>query len=198
LSRRALTHALDDAVVAAEALLGCLLVRATREGRRVAKIVETEAYPPGDPACHAFRGVTRRNRSMFGRRGIAYVYRIHRSFCFNVVTGPPGRGEAVLVRAIEPVEGDDLMAHARARAAVGSGAPSGYEIGNGPGKLCQALDIDLAMDGVDLLEADADAPLRLLPRCDVPRIITTTRVGISVAKRAKLRFVVRDSAWASR
>ena len=197
MSRRTLADALADAVPAAEALLGCLLVRATRDGRRVARIVETEAYPPDDPACHAFRGQTKRNRSMFERRGTAYVYRIHRSFCFNVVTGPAGRGEAVLVRAIEPIEGGELMTNARARACVGRGAPLGFEIGNGPGKLCQALDIDLAMDGVDLLGDDA-APLRLLPRRAAPRIVMTTRIGISVAKRAKLRFVVRDSAWASR
>jgi DNA-3-methyladenine glycosylase len=198
LSSRSLARTLDNAVDAAEALLGCLLVRTTDAGQCLARIVETEAYPPNDPACHAFRGMTERNRSMFARRGTAYVYRIHRSTCFNVVTGPPGRGEAVLVRAVEPVEGGEVMAEARARACVGRGSPSGVAIANGPGKLCQALGIGLELDGIDLLTSDVDAPLRLLPRSASPRVVKTPRIGISVATRTKLRFVVRDSRWASR
>jgi DNA-3-methyladenine glycosylase len=79
---------LVDARTAAPELLGCMLVREHRGVRRAGIIVETEAYPHDDPACHAFRGRTRRNATLFGPAGRAYVYRIHRSYCFNVVTGP--------------------------------------------------------------------------------------------------------------
>lgn len=198
MDRRSLDAALENAVGAARALLGCVLVRTTHEGVRTTRIVETEAYPQGDPACHAFGGRTKRNRTLFGPRGRAYVYRIHRSFCLNVATGPDGCGEGVLIRAVEPVDGIELMESARARATVGRRMPTGYNVANGPGKLCQALDIDSGFDGVDLLTVERNAPLRLLPRRTAPEMLVTPRVGISVATEAPLRFVVRDSLWASR
>jgi DNA-3-methyladenine glycosylase len=198
LTRRSLERALATAITAAPALLGCVLARRSAAGLRLARIVETEAYPPDDPACHAFRGPTRRNGAMFGRHGSAYVYRIHRSYCFNVVTGDVGSGEAVLVRAVEPIDGLALMAQARERATAGRRVPDGYEVTNGPGKLCQALDIDLGLNGLDLLSGGADSPLALLPGPRVRTIATTARIGISVAKTAKLRFVIRRSPWASR
>jgi DNA-3-methyladenine glycosylase len=198
LTRRTLERSLASAITAAPALLGCVLARRTKAGLRIARIVETEAYPPDDPACHAFRGPTQRNGAMFGQRGSAYVYRIHRSFCFNVVTGRVGSGEAVLVRAVEPVDGLALMVRARERSRVGHRAPSGYDLTNGPGKLCQALDIDLSLNGIDLLRGGADSPLELLPGRRVEMIAKTSRIGISVAKMAKLRFVLRRSPWASR
>jgi DNA-3-methyladenine glycosylase len=175
-----------------------VLVRKTREGLRSARIVETEAYPLGDPACHAFGGQTLRNRSLFARRGHVYVYRIHRSRCLNVATGRVGRGEGVLIRAVEPMEGLALMESARSRASVGRRVPSGVELTNGPGKLCQALDIELDLDGFDLLAAPSDAPLSILPRRENPAIMATPRIGISVATEALLRFVVRDCPWISR
>jgi DNA-3-methyladenine glycosylase len=162
------------------------------------RIVETEAYPAGDPACHAFVGETRRNRSLFARRGHVYVYRIHRSHCLNVATGRHGRGEGVLIRAVEPLEGTDLMQEARLRASVGSRPPSGVALTNGPGKLCQALDIGLDLDGFDLLAARHGSPLHVLPRRETPPIVATPRIGISVATHRLLRFVIRDSVWASR
>lgn len=198
MTRRSLERALASAITAAPALLGCVLARRTEEGLRLARIVETEAYPADDPACHAFRGPTRRNVAMFGRRGSAYVYRIHRSYCFNVVTGGVRSGEAVLVRAVEPIDGLALMVQARERSTAGQRAPDGYGITNGPGKLCQALDIDLNLNGVDLLRGGADSPLALLPGPRLQTIVSTPRIGISVAKTAKLRFVIRRSPWASR
>ena len=198
MDRQSLEASLGEATRAARALLGCTLVRTTPAGLRRARIVETEAYPAGDPACHAFRGETRRNRSLFARRGHIYVYRIHRSVCLNVATGRPGHGEGVLIRAVEPVEGVDLMERARTRASVGRQMPSGVNLTNGPGKLCQALDIELELDGFDLLAARDGAPLRVLPRRLAPPIVATPRIGISVAKNELLRFVIRDSAWASR
>jgi DNA-3-methyladenine glycosylase len=187
-----------DACTAAPALLGCVLVREHRGVRRAAVIVETEAYPHDDPACHAFRGRTRRNAALFGRAGRAYVYRIHRSHCFNVVTGPEGRGEGVLVRAVEPLEGIDAMTRARRRATVGSAAPRGAALTNGPGKLCQALGIDLALDGADLLDGHTSSRVYLLARAIEPRIGVSVRIGISQAREKRLRFYVEANPYVSR
>ena len=187
------------AAKAAPALLGATLLRLSRGKVRAGIIVETEAYPHDDPACHAYRGQTARNRMMFGRAGLAYIYSVHRSLCLNVVTGPEGRGEAVLLRAIEPCEGEKLMARARATASVASVAPSGRALTNGPGKLCQALSVTASHNGRDLLAPiDGGSGLYLLPRETRPEIISGPRIGISVATRAPLRFVVAGNRWLSR
>ena len=139
-----------DTVTVARALLGQRLVRAV-EGRRVAgRIVEVEAYDGADDsASHARSGPTARNASMFGPPGHAYVYFIYgMHHCFNVVCEPEGRGAAVLVRALEPVEGIEEM---RAR----RGGREGAALTNGPAKLCYALAIDRALDGADLVEGEA-------------------------------------------
>jgi DNA-3-methyladenine glycosylase len=197
---RALTRdVLADARSAAPALLGCILVREVRGVRRAGMIVETEAYLQEEPACHAYRGRTRRNASLFGRAGHAYVYRIHRSHCFNVVTGSEGRGEAVLVRALEPIEGVAAMERARRRATVGAGAPRGVALTSGPGRLCQALAIDLGLDGIDLLAPAGTKPrLYLLARAYEPRVHVSKRIGISQARDLLLRFTVEGNRWVSR
>jgi DNA-3-methyladenine glycosylase len=198
-TRDDLELALADTRSAARALLGCVLVREDRHGRRAGLIVETEAYPHGDPASHAYRGRSKRNGAMFGRAGTAYVYRIHRSYCLNVVTGPEDRGEAVLIRALEPIEGEARMVHARSRATVGRTAPTATALTNGPGKLCQAFEIDLGFDGTSLLVPHDRGPrLYLVAREDAPPIATSARIGISVARNARLRFFVRGNAWLSR
>ena len=189
---------LVDARTAAPELLGCILVREHRGIRRAGVIVETEAYPYDDPACHGYRGRTRRNATLFGRAGHAYVYRIHRSHCFNVVTGPEGRGEGVLVRALEPLDGVEAMRRARRRASVGTIAPRGASVTNGPGKLCQALGIDLALDGAELLDDHGSGRVYLLPRAFVPRIAVSVRVGISQARDERLRFYVETNRFVSR
>ncbi len=196
--RQSLEATLADVVEAARNLIGCYLVRNSDSGPRKVRIVETEAYPHDDPACHAYGGPTARNRSMFGPAGHAYVYRIHRSYCLNVVTGPIGRGEAVLIRAVEPVEGAALMEVARRGSTVGTRAPAGAAVANGPGKLCQALDIDLALDGADLLSRRHNSGLYLLERDDTPEISVTPRIGISKATDALLRFIDGNSSWVSR
>jgi DNA-3-methyladenine glycosylase len=166
---------------------------------RAGMIVETEAYTQDDPACHAYRGRDARNGSLFSAAGSAYVYRIHRSFCFNVVTGARDCGQAVLVRALEPLAGVEAIARARRRATVGRSAPCGVALANGPGKLCQGLGIDLRFDGADLLAPPAAAPkLYLLARTYVPRVAISVRIGISQAVDAPLRFFVPDSDWVSR
>ncbi|MCY2960420.1 MAG: DNA-3-methyladenine glycosylase [Planctomycetota bacterium] len=176
----------------ARALVGAVLAHDTREGIAAGRIVETEAYlAVDDPASHSHRGPTRRNASMFGEPGCAYVYAcygVHR--CFNVVTAPRGTGEAVLVRALEPLEGTELMRRRR-------GGVRDRELCSGPGKLCVALGIGLEHDGREL----ARGSLRLwIPRVPVPAasIDVGPRIGITRAAELPLRFVVRGTAWASR
>ena len=177
-----------SALELAPALLGCLVVRQGPEGPRIGRIVETEAYLSDDPASHSFKGLTPRCRSMFGRAGLAYVYRIYGiHHCLNVVTGPEGRGEAVLIRALEPLEGLDLMQAAR-------GTPR--DLTNGPGRLCQALGIDRNFDGEDLLASDR----LFIMKGDAPpeRIVERPRIGISQAVDLPWRFILEGNPHVSR
>jgi DNA-3-methyladenine glycosylase len=182
LARRPLT--------AAPLLLGTIVAAGNRSGR----IVEVEAYEgPDDPASHANRGPTDRNRVMFGPAGRLYVYRsygIH--WCANVVCGGPGRPGAVLIRAIEPLEGIEAMWGDRPKARTET------DLGSGPGKVCAALAITGDHDGVDLLAADA--PVRLIPDGPVgaERVVAGPRVGISVATDRPWRFAVADNPHVSR
>lgn len=150
----------------ARSLLGTIL--AVRSGRavRAGRIVETEAYVANDPASHAFRGPTPRNRSMFGRPGTLYVYRIHQVHCANVVTRP---GEAVLLRAVAPVS-------------------AGPGEGRGPGRLCRWMGIDRRDDGGDV----TTGRIRILPPwTPVPQVVRAPRVGIRRNAEAKLRFAIQ-------
>jgi DNA-3-methyladenine glycosylase len=181
------------ALVAARALLGCILER--RIGRAVlrARIVETEAYSQDDPASHCYGGQTPRNAPMFGRAGLTYVYvsyGMHR--CMNVVAGVEGTGEAALLRAVEPLQGIDRMIAARGW----QGKPV-RQLANGPGKLCAALSIGLEHNWVDLL---ADGELRLIPgRLDPQEtIIVTPRIGISKAVDWPRRFAISGNLYLSR
>lgn len=178
-----------DAVSVARRLLGARLVRIVDGERRSGIIVETEAYRQGDPAAHCHRGRTARNRSMFGRPGLAYVYFTYGSwFCMNVVCEPEGFGAGVLLRALEPEEGLEAMAAARG---------SDRDLANGPGRLCQALAIDLNLDGVDLL---AGGELFLEAGTPVPdsRVAQTPRIGISQARELPWRFAMVDNPHVSR
>src|SRR5690606_23427036 len=186
-----------DTVRAAQALLGCVLVRTDGASVRRARIVETEAYLRNDPASHSFRGPTPRNLPMFGPPGYAYVYRIHRAICFNVVTATEGVGEAVLIRAVEPLEGIEAMEEARRRRTVGRVLPARSALSNGPGKLCQAFDITLEDNGADLLRKGLASECRLWiePRSSRERIAVErdVRIGISKAREEMLRFFIADN-----
>jgi len=175
----------------ARALLGARLVSTVGGERAVGVIVETEAYGGvDDPASHAATrdGVTRRNASMFGPPRRAYVYRsygVH--WCVNVVTGDPGSPSAVLLRGLEPLEGEDVMlSRRRGRTPLAAG----------PGRLCEALAIDGGLDGHDL----GGPPLRLEPGWPVAdrRVGVSGRVGVRVAADRPLRFFVLDSPGVSR
>jgi DNA-3-methyladenine glycosylase len=150
-----------------------------------ARIVETEGYPPNDPASHAFRGETARNRAMYFERGFSYVYFIYgTSYCLNVASEAPGIGAAVLVRAAEPLAGRDEIARLR-------GGGSGRDLLRGPGRLCAGLAIDRELDGIDLCRGTG--PLWLArgePHCE---IVTSPRIGLTRAPEPAWRFFERGS-----
>lgn len=170
----------DGRVVAPE-LLNKLLVR----GERVGRIVEVEAYAGAeDPASHGFRGPTPRNEVMFGRAGHLYVYFTYgMHFCANAVCGPVGESSAVLLRALAPVAGLDLMRASR------PAAKRDRDLCSGPAKLCQAFGIDREQDGVDLVDGD---DVRVfddgMPPPEVPGV--SPRIGITLAVDEPWRWFV--------
>ncbi|MDQ2907975.1 MAG: DNA-3-methyladenine glycosylase [Candidatus Eremiobacteraeota bacterium] len=177
-----------ETVSLARFLLGAILVRDSAEGRAVVRIVETEAYAPGDGASHAFRGETPRNRSMFLRRGHAYVYRIYgTSECLNVSSERPGIGAAVLLRAAEPLGGCALMEARRGCTVHGF-------LCRGPGRLARALAVTRLEDGLDLC---APGPLWLAFGRPPISIATSVRIGLTKEASRPLRFFERGSPWVS-
>jgi DNA-3-methyladenine glycosylase len=183
---------LRPTIEVARALLGQTLIRDTDEGPTGGVIVETEAYlSAGDLGSHAARGHTPRNEVMFGSPGHVYVYRIHQVVCMNLITAPEGVPEAVLIRALEPTLGVELMRRLRGRNRLG-------ELCSGPGKLCQALGVRQADNGRDITRP----PLCVCVGQTVAEadIVTTTRIGLSAGKSADLplRFYLAGNRYVSR
>ena len=179
-----------DTVELARYLIGKVIVHDTHAGRLSGRIVETEAYPVGDAAGHAYRGKTQRNRSLFMKRGHAYVYLNYgTSLLLNVTSEVPGVGGGVLLRAIEPLEG-------RCEMKVGSRSTlRPADIGRGPGRLTRALRVDLAQDGSDLCGA---GPLWLAATAQpVGRIDKSVRIGITRDAHRVLRFYEAGNAHVS-
>ncbi|MBX4959201.1 DNA-3-methyladenine glycosylase [Rhizobium lentis] len=169
-----------DAIAVARDLLGCNLSVDGAGGR----ITETEAYFPDDEASHSFRGPTKRNGAMFGRPGNVYIYRIYGMYwCLNFVCHP---GSAVLIRALEPEAGIPAMMERR-------GTEMLTALCSGPGKLCQALGIDIAIND-RLLDR---APYALTPSAPVP-IVAGKRIGITKNAEAPWRFGIQGSRYLSK
>jgi DNA-3-methyladenine glycosylase len=174
-------------VEVARDLVGCTLVH----GRTSGVIVETEAYHESEPACHAYVGVTPRTRVLFGPPGTAYVYRSYGIHALvNAVCEAEGVGAAVLIRALEPITALDVMRERRGLHAV-------EQLASGPGKLTQALDIELELNGTDLV----GGPLRIGPRpagWEDVEVVSGTRIGITKAAELEWRFCAVGSRSVSR
>lgn len=181
-----------EPIDAAHALLGALLVRPGEGGApdRRGRIVEVEAYGgPEDAASHARFGPTARNRVMFGPPGIAYVYLVYgMHHCLNVVVGPPGRAAAVLIRAVEPLDGVAAMRDARAAArrprSRGRSDPrptADARLASGPGLVGQALGIDRTLTGIDLCDAASPLSLAMGAPPAAASVVATPRIGVDYA-----------------
>jgi DNA-3-methyladenine glycosylase len=175
----------------ARELVGMHLVRRTARGLCSGIIVETEAYlAADDPASHSARGRTRKNATMFGRAGLLYVYPIHARHCLNAVTESRGIASAVLIRAVMPVRGIELMRERRPCPPL--------NLARGPAKLCEAFDVDRRLDGWDLtlgnriwIEQADEAGV------NDRRIFASPRIGVTSAHDLELRFFLRDSPYVS-
>jgi DNA-3-methyladenine glycosylase len=174
---------------AARRLLGCELMRDI-DGQEVrVRIVETEAYDQTDEASHTFKGRTKRNDAMFKAAGHMYVYFTYgMHYCCNIVCGKDGYGSGVLIRAVEPLSGLDVIERRRGM--------TGVNVTNGPGKICQALGIDLTLSGHDL----SQPPMRLIkkPALSDDEVTIGARIGISKAVHELRRFYVTSSPFVSK
>ncbi|MGB6944923.1 MAG: DNA-3-methyladenine glycosylase [Bryobacteraceae bacterium] len=178
-----------DTVKLARYLIGKVVVHDVPAGRLSGRIVETEAYPIGDPAGHAFRGQTPRNSSLFAGRGHAYVYFVYgSSFMLNVTSEARGVGGGVLLRALEPIEGIELMQRSRAATRL-------IDLARGPGRLAEAMQIDLGQNGLDMCAA---GPLWLAAAVqNTGAIGESARIGLTRNVDRRWRFYERGSPYVS-
>jgi DNA-3-methyladenine glycosylase len=177
-----------DTVSLARYLIGKILVRELPEGIASGRIVETEAYVIGDAAGHAYRGMTRRNRSLFDERGHVYVYLAYgRLNMLNVSSEMPGVGAGVLIRALEPLEGIPIMQ-------LNRGIERLRDLARGPGRLTAALRVDRRLDGLDFCR---EGPLWLGRGDESGESGQSIRIGISRDANRLLRFYLRDSPFVS-
>jgi len=185
---------LQDTRIAAQKLLGQIVSRRLPSGEVLSGIiVETEAYLTDDPACHAYRGQTPRNAAMFGPPGRTYVYFTYGlHMMLNLVCGPEGTAEAVLIRALEPVEGIDTMRENR------GGIAETRQLTNGPGKLASALVLTrLAHNSLDV--TDPVGEIRILANSYPPyEMVTTTRIGITQGADLPWRYYIAKNKYVSR
>lgn len=174
----------------ARSLLGCRLVRVIGSERLSGTIVETEAYRGSrDPASHAFRGKTRRNEVMFGPAGHAYVYfTMGAHYCLNVTTEGEGTAAAVLVRAVEPLEGIEKMK-------INRGLDETAKLASGPGNLTRAFGIDKALNGEDMIDSRR---LFIQKGTGLDRIGVSSRVGISAGTSFRWRYFAEGNPFVSK
>ncbi|MGI9950733.1 DNA-3-methyladenine glycosylase [Moorellaceae bacterium AZ2] len=181
-----------DTRAVAQELLGTYVAHFSPEGLTVGRVVETEAYlGREDPACHSARGRNKRNAVMFGPAGFIYVYLIYgMHYCVNITTDKAEVPAAVLLRALEPIAGLELMARRR-------GTPHIRQLCSGPGKLAQAMGIDRRLNGTSAVEG----LVRFYPPLPgevLPEIVAAPRIGISQAADWPLRFYIKDNPFVSR
>ena len=172
----------QNATEVAPKLLGITLNRLTPSGQlKKGIIVETEAYMPNDPACHAAKGITKRTMPMFEEGGICYVYLIYGMYyCLNVVTGSKGSGQAVLIRALELPSEEKY-----------------YKAASGPGKLCRYFEIDKQQNGIRFSKENG-IWFENLQSFPTYQIVTSSRIGISVGKEKEWRFYIKGNPSVSR
>lgn len=185
----------NNTLQVAENLLGKIIVREYNKQRLTAMIVETEAYiGKDDSACHAAKGLTQRTEIMFGEAGMAYVYFVYgMHYMLNIVTEEINFPAAVLIRAVEPLSGDDVMINNR--------NVRGKNISNGPAKLCQALNIDKSLNGWDITKGEK-LWLEEHEAVSTFEIAHSPRVGIDYAKeidrKAPWRFYIKNNPYVSK
>jgi DNA-3-methyladenine glycosylase len=181
-----------DTVKVAKELLGKILVRKIDDNILSGMIVETEAYRSSDdPASHSYRGITNRNKVMFGEVGYSYVYFTYGTYyCLNIVAKDPNtKAGAVLIRAIEPLEGIEVMKKHRGKEL--------YDLTNGPGKLTQALKIDKSLNGIDVTR-EGELYIKNGYDIDENDIIATPRIGIKIALDKYWRFCIKNNRFVSK
>lgn len=186
-----------DTLSIAKNLLGYTLIHESRAGKTAGIIVETEAYLQDDPACHAYRKKSVRNAPMFGKAGTIYVYQIYgMHFCVNISTNQTDIGEAVLIRALEPTEGLELMEERRLKhSKLNQMKPK--DLCSGPAKLVQAMGIHKHMNDWHILDSD----LKIMsPKIQMieNEIITTTRIGITQGADLPYRFYIKGNKFVSK
>lgn len=177
-----------DSVTLAQKLLGCILISESPEGKTAGIIVETEAYLFDDPASKSFKGKTRHNMPLFGPPGHTFIYMTYgKVHCLNITSGKEGTGEGVLIRALEPFEGIELMQKRRNKTEI-------KDLCSGPGKLTQALGLSLGDSNIKL----GKGRIKLIIKKDKHIIFKTKRVGISKARDEFLRFYIQGNRFISR
>lgn len=181
----------------AQELLGKYFIRRVGKNLLIGKIVEVEAYRSNDPASHSFRGKTNRNSVMFCEGGHLYVYFTYgMHFCANIVTGRKGIGEAVLIRAVEPLVGIEVMKKNRFPNLQSHNHQSLINFTNGPAKFCQAFGIARQENGLDLLDSEISItdgeriPSKLIKR--------SSRIGIQQGVEKRWRFFIAGNSWVSK
>jgi DNA-3-methyladenine glycosylase len=192
---------MQDTIVVAKGLLGCFLVHRTLEGITKGKIVEIEAYMgPNDKGAHSYGGRhTPRMDPLYNTGGYAYIFQLHgHNYCFNVVTQKIGIPQAVLIRGLEPIQGLDLMAKRR-NIDISTGLRSKFKnLTNGPSKLCQAMDIDTSLNGIDLC---GDELFITSGKTFDDEILSAPRVNIDYAEEYKdkqWRFFLKKNEFVSK
>lgn len=185
-----------DVVIVARGLLGKTLVRSFDDFQLAGKIVEVEAYDQSEEAAHSYNGLSQRNKIMFQKGGLLYVYFIYGvHYCCNVVTGKESHGSAVLIRAIEPLNYIDILGKNRFNKSK-INEKEKINLTNGPAKICQAYSIGKSENGTNLV----GNKIYILdsPKVKADQIVETTRIGISKSTELPWRFYIKNNRYISR